>query len=134
MPKGTRSFAVVMHHIPGPGDVHGYWLVYGLAPTVDHLDEASSAVGLLGTNSVNGRNEYTPPCSKGPGAKAYTITVYALSARPTFPSGIAVSRQVLLDAVSTTTLGSASLTVTYSRTGDGETSASPGVPPAPRGK
>ena len=125
---------VDLHHISGPGDVHWYWVVYGLTPTVDHLDEASSGVGLLGTNSVNGRNEYTPPCSQGPGAKAYTITVYALSALPTFPSGSAVSRQVLLDAISTTTLGSASLTVTYSRTGDGGAPASPSVQPAPRGK
>ena len=107
MPKGTRSFAVVMHHIPGPGDVHWYWVVYGLTPTVDHLDEASSGVGLLGTNSVNGRNEYTPPCSKGPGAKAYTITVYALSAVPTFPSGTAVSRQVVANPDAGLTAGAA---------------------------
>ena len=59
-PKGTKSYAVVMHHVPGPGDVHWYWVVYGIPANITALAEASTAVGALGTNSVNGRNEYTP--------------------------------------------------------------------------
>ena len=119
---------MVMHHVAGPGDVHWYWVVYGLSTRVNHLDEASSAVGTNGTNSVNGRNEYTPPCSKGPGPKAYTLTVYALSAVPTFPPASAVSRDVLLAAIAHTTLASSSLTVMYSR----QSTAADAPPPRPR--
>ena len=39
-------------------------------------------VGTVGSNSVNDRTEYAPPHSKGPGAKTYILTVYALSAPP----------------------------------------------------
>lgn len=116
-PKGTKSFAVVMHHVPGPGDVHWYWVVYAIPSTVNRLDEASTRIGTLGTNSVNGRNEYAPPCSKGPGPKPYTLTVYALSKAPTFAPGTAVSRDVLLSAIAKTTLASSSMTVTYERAG-----------------
>ena len=129
-PDATKSYAIVMHHIPGPGDVHWYWVNYDISPSVTHLDQGAAptdssrdsaplgtAAGTLGTNSVNGRNVYAPPCSKGPGAKVYVFTVYALSKAPVFEVGTAVSRQVLLDAIKSTTLGSATLSVTYDRTG-----------------
>ena len=119
-PSDTTSYAVVMHHVPGPGQVHWYWVIYGIDRSVTHIDQGVSITGLLGTlgtNSVNGRNAYAPPCSKGPGAKTYTFTVYALSKSPVFASGGAVSRQVLLDAIADTTLGTAALAVTYSRPG-----------------
>jgi phosphatidylethanolamine-binding protein (PEBP) family uncharacterized protein len=106
-----------MHSVAGPGDIHWYWVMYGIGADVTHLDEgAAPPVGaILGTNSVNGRNEYAPPCSKGPGAKQYTLTVYALSKNPSFPTGTAVNRDLLLAAISTVTLGSSAITVSYSR-------------------
>ena len=119
-PSGTTSYAVVMQHVPSPGDVHWYWVIYGIDPSVTHIDQGARVTGVLGTlgtNSVNDRNAYAPPCSKGPGAKTYTFTVYALSTAPTFAPGSAVSRQVLLDAIANTTLGTATLAVTYSRPG-----------------
>jgi phosphatidylethanolamine-binding protein (PEBP) family uncharacterized protein len=116
-PAGTKSYAVVMHHVAGPGDIHWYWVMYGIGADVTHLDEGAAppAGAILGTNSVNGRNEYAPPCSKGPGAKQYTLTVYALSKTPSFPTGTAVNRDLLLAAISTVTLGSSAITVSYSR-------------------
>jgi phosphatidylethanolamine-binding protein (PEBP) family uncharacterized protein len=116
-PAGTKSYAVVMHHVAGPGDIHWYWVMYGIDSNVTHFDEgvAPPAGVILGTNSVNGRNEYAPPCSKGPGAKHYTLTVYALSKTPSFPNGTAVNRDLLLAAISTLTLGSSAITVSYSR-------------------
>ena len=130
-PKGTRSYAVVMHHVPGPGDVHWYWVVYGISANTTGLAQDSTAVGVLGTNSVNGRNEYTPPCSKGPGPKAYILTVYALSKAPSFGSGTSVDREVLLSAIAETTLATSSLTVTYSCRGTvaGIPNAGSGAPP-----
>jgi phosphatidylethanolamine-binding protein (PEBP) family uncharacterized protein len=115
-PAGTHSFAVVMHHIPGPGDTHWYWVLYDIPADVHSLPKSVGGIGTIGNNSVNGRTEYAPPCSKGPGAKIYTYTVYALSAPPqlTIPAS-QVSRAVLLAAIQDRTLGSAALDVVYSR-------------------
>lgn len=113
-PEATQSFAVVMHHIPGPGDTHWYWVLYNIPATVSELPQNSAGLGTLGTNSVNEQNAYAPPCSKGPGEKLYTYTVYALAAEPTLPA-TAVSRAVLLEAIQEITLASATLNVTYSR-------------------
>ncbi len=113
-PAGTVSYAVVMHHIPGPGDVHWYWVLYNIPADVTALAANSTGVGTLGTNSVNDRNEYAPPCSKGPGPKTYTYTVYALSAMPQLPSS-GVDRATFLAAADAITLASATLDVVYSR-------------------
>jgi Raf kinase inhibitor-like YbhB/YbcL family protein len=115
-PEGTKNFAVAMHHVPGPGDTHWYWVVYNIPANITSLEKNSSGVGVLGNNSVNGKTVYAPPCSKGPGEKVYTYTVYALSAEPQFSvSASDVSRDVLLDAIKDITLASASLNVTYAR-------------------
>lgn len=141
-PAGTQSFAVTMHHIPGPGDRKVYWVLYNIPAEVHSLAKNARDVGTLGINTVNGRQEYAPPHSKGPGPKKYTLTVYALSAAPTLavPAG-AVSMEILLSAIKDTTLASAALTVTYDRTGKitgaaGERTAAEqggGGPPEPQG-
>jgi phosphatidylethanolamine-binding protein (PEBP) family uncharacterized protein len=115
-PTGTKSFAVAMHHVPGPGDTHWYWVLYNIPADVTSLKKNSTGIGILGNNSVNSETKYAPPCSKGPGEKIYTYTVYALSAEPQFSvSASDVTRDVLLDAIQNITLASASLNVTYSR-------------------
>lgn len=115
-PEGTKSFAVVMHHIPGPGDSHWYWVVYNIPADVTSLEKNVTGIGTLGNNSVNGETKYAPPCSKGPGEKVYTYTVYALSAEPqiSIPAN-EVTRDVLLNAIKNITLASAALNVTYTR-------------------
>lgn len=116
VPEGAKSFAVVMHHIPGPGDSHWYWVLYNIPANVTKLEKNTSGIGTLGNNSVNGETKYAPPCSKGPGEKLYTYTVYALSAEPTLSVPASeVSRDVLLDAIKDITLASATLNVTYTR-------------------
>lgn len=114
-PTGTVGYAIAMHHSPGPGDTHWYWVVYNIPATTTKVAAGASAPGTLGTNSVNSQLAYTPPCSKGPGIKTYTYTVYALSAAPSFSAGTKVSRDVLLAAISNITLASSSLDVTYDR-------------------
>jgi phosphatidylethanolamine-binding protein (PEBP) family uncharacterized protein len=105
-----------MHHIPGPGDSHWYWVLYNLPASVHSLEQNTSGIGTLGNNSVNGQTQYAPPCSKGPGAKMYTYTVYALSAAPQITQPPAqVSRDVLLAAIQDRTLATAELNVFYSR-------------------
>jgi gluconolactonase len=115
-PAGTKSFAVTMHHVAGPTDIHWYWEVYDIPANITRLPKNVAGVGTLGNNSVNGRQAYTPPCSKGPGPKEYIYAVYALSAEPQFTVPAAqVNRAVLLAAIKDITLDSAELHVTYSR-------------------
>jgi phosphatidylethanolamine-binding protein (PEBP) family uncharacterized protein len=115
-PAGTRSYAVIMHHVAGPGDTHWYWVLYDIPANVTGLSKNSVGVGILGTNSVNDKTAYTPPCSKGPGEKTYTYTIYALSAQPRFAVPASeVNREVLLAAMQDITLASAELHVTYAR-------------------
>jgi phosphatidylethanolamine-binding protein (PEBP) family uncharacterized protein len=115
-PTGTKSYAIIMHHIPPTGDKHVYMLVYNISNSVSSLIEKTANVGLFGINTVNGKTEYTPPCSQGPGAKLYVLTVYALSAEPVL--GVAQSKvtmDILLDSISKTTLGTAVMNVNYTR-------------------
>jgi len=127
-PAGTLGYAVVMHTQPQDGDAHWYWVLFDMAPTVDHLDLNATPPAKVGTNSVNGRIGYTPPCSKGPGAKVYTFTVYALSGRPDLPDPSAVSRPVLLAALDGLILAEARLDVTYTRPGTGGGATPPAQP------
>ncbi len=115
-PTSTQSFSVIMHHVASPADVHWYWVLYDIPASVQELKKNCSGIGRLGTNSVNGRTEYAPPCSQGPGPKVYTYTVYACSGRPAFAvPDSSVTRAVLLEAMRGIVLDSAVLNVVYSR-------------------
>lgn len=115
-PAAAKSFAVIMHHVAGPDDVHWYWVLYNIPAEVTSLNKNSAGIGWLGNNSVNGKTEYAPPCSKGPGEKTYIYTIYALSTQPELPVPAAqVSRDVLVEAIKDITIDSAELHVTYAR-------------------
>ncbi|VGO21066.1 YbhB/YbcL family Raf kinase inhibitor-like protein [Pontiella sulfatireligans] len=115
-PEGTKSFAVIMHHI-APDQTKWYWILYNIPATTTALPRnAPGGVGMLGNNSVNGRTEYAPPHSKGPGPKTYIYTVYALSA----PVSVSVApekvnRDVLLTAMKGKILATAELETVYER-------------------
>jgi phosphatidylethanolamine-binding protein (PEBP) family uncharacterized protein len=115
-PEATRSFALIMHHVDPEGKAKWYWLLYNLPANTRTLPKNVKNVGTLGNNSVNGRMEYAPPHSKGPGAKTYVYTVYALSApvEPAVPPS-EVTRDVLLAAMKDRLLASAEMRVVYSR-------------------
>jgi phosphatidylethanolamine-binding protein (PEBP) family uncharacterized protein len=131
-PEATKSFALVMHHIPPDGPAKWYWVLYNIPAGTTSLPKNVRGVGTLGNNSVDGRTVYAPPHSKGPGPKTYVYTVYALSAIPLLSVPPAqVSRNVLLAAMKEHVLASAELRVVYSRpeeTDDGTATASPPVP------
>ena len=115
-PAGTTSFAVVMHHIPPTPPNHVYLLLYNIPVTVTSIPDAVSGIGLFGLNTVNDQQSYTPPCSQGPGPKLYTITVYALSSAPVFTVPASqVTRDIFLAAITSITLASSALNITYSR-------------------
>jgi phosphatidylethanolamine-binding protein (PEBP) family uncharacterized protein len=105
-----------MHHIDPEGKAKWYWVLYDLPPGTQSLSKNAKDVGTLGNNSVNGRTEYAPPHSKGPGPKTYVYTVYALSAPVKLDVPPAqVSREVLLAAMKDSVLATAALRVVYSR-------------------
>ena len=60
------------------------------------------------------RNDYDPMCSKGPGAKEYHITVYALSDEVKLAPDQA-TRVKLLAAIKGITLAEGTLTYKYER-------------------
>jgi len=126
-PEGTRSYAVIMHHIPPDGPTKWYWVLYNIPADIKSLPRNVTGVGTLGNNSVNGKMEYAPPHSTGPGPKTYVLTVYALSSPLKLevnPSE--VSREVLLAAMKDKILASAELHVVYTRDVPGDAPRSSG--------
>jgi phosphatidylethanolamine-binding protein (PEBP) family uncharacterized protein len=125
MPAGTKSIAIAMHHMPPGGttvdDEHAYIVLWGIAPTATALAEAQRDLGIWGTNTVNRRAEYAPPCSQGPGQKTYVVSVYALSAEPKIEKG-RVTFADLAAAVKDITLSTAEMDLKYARKdgGNGE--------------
>ena len=116
-PVGTRSFALIMHHIPPGNAAKWYWVLYDIPANVTSLPKNVKGIGTLGGNSVNRDIGYAPPHSKGPGAKKYTYTVYALSAPQVNVPPSEVSRDTLLAAMKGLVLDSAELNVVYTREG-----------------
>jgi Raf kinase inhibitor-like YbhB/YbcL family protein len=115
IPKGTQSFALIMHHI-APDQTKWYWILYDIPATATGLPRNVRGVGTLGSNTVNDRCEYAPPHSKGPGDKTYIYTVYALSSPIRLDvEPAAVGRDVLLSAMKDKILASAQLHVVYAR-------------------
>jgi len=87
----------------------------------------------LGSN-FQGRAGYQPPHSKGPGAKTYVLTLYALSsALDIRGSAESVNYNTMLSAMQGKVLASTDLSVIYNRTGAAN-EARPGPPPRDRAK
>jgi phosphatidylethanolamine-binding protein (PEBP) family uncharacterized protein len=125
-PAGTRSYAVIMDHVDPTGRMKWYWTLFNIPAEVTALPADARGVGELGNNGVNRRAGYAPPHSKGPGAKTYVLTVYALSAPLTIAGPAAeVNRETLLSALRPVLLGQAELKVTHSRTPEGERAEKP---------
>lgn len=112
-PKGTKSFAVNVWHIPGPGDIKSYWVVYNIPANATKLAKNDKSTGTIGINDKN-RREYDPMKSKGPGVKQYHITVYALSAELKLTPDKA-NRANLLEAIKGITLAEGTLDFQYER-------------------
>ncbi len=111
-PAATQSFAISLWHT-APDKEKSYWLLYNIPSNVTTVPEGSREIGTIGLNDRR-RAEYDPMCSKGPGAKSYHITVYALSAELKFASGKA-DRAALLDAIKNVTIAEGTLDFQYER-------------------
>ena len=115
-PAGTKSYALVMHHLDPEGKVKCYWVLHHIPSDLRTLPQNAQGIGVFGVNSINDRAGYAPPHSKGPGAKTYILTIYALSGEPKLGgAGARVNRAVLLEAIKDQVIDSAELKVVYSR-------------------
>ncbi len=116
-PASTQSYALIMDHVVPGGDKKWYWTVYDIPANITSLPKNSQSVGKLGTG-FKGAVGYEPPHSKGPGAKTYVLTLYALSSPLNFTqSPREVNREVLLAAMKGKVLASSSLRVVYTSKG-----------------
>jgi len=118
VPDGTKEFALMMTTLPVDGSTRWNWILYHIPGTATGIARNGSSIGILGTGSHGTVMMYDPPCSQGPGAKMYTFTLYALSASPDLPaSPEEVTGPVLTNAISSITLGKASLNLNHARAG-----------------
>jgi phosphatidylethanolamine-binding protein (PEBP) family uncharacterized protein len=115
VPAGTAELALLMSTEARDGRKWN-WVLHTIPTTKTAIAEGTKDVGIAGLTSDGPLLQYYPPCSQGPGAKSYTFTVYALSAKPTLPSAAnQVTGAVVEAAVANLTLAKASLTVSYTR-------------------
>jgi len=132
-PAGTRSYALIMHHLDPQGKTKWYWTLYNIPAELKALPKNVKGVGTLGNNSINDQVGYAPPHSKGPGPKTYVLTLYALSAPLAInvpPSQ--VSMDFLIAAMKDKVLATADLHVVYTRPGSEAPPPRPGERPPPR--
>jgi phosphatidylethanolamine-binding protein (PEBP) family uncharacterized protein len=109
-PAATKSYALIMDHVAPGGDKKWYWTVYDIPSSISSLPKDSQKIGKLGTG-FKGQVGYEPPHSKGPGAKTYVLTMYALSS-PLEISGTP-GREELVAAMKDKVLASSSLRVVH---------------------
>lgn len=142
VPDGAQSLVMIMDHQPepkrargedhqpppppaksksanapkprGPEGVRWNWTLYNIPVDVTAISSGQS-VGTLGSNVVNNKNEYAPPCSKGPGKKRYTFHLYALSSALEITQSTPLSEAVLRQRMQGLILDDASLSVSFER-------------------
>jgi phosphatidylethanolamine-binding protein (PEBP) family uncharacterized protein len=110
-PAGTKGYALIMDHVTPDGDRKWYWTIYDIPANALSLPKNVTDIGKLGTG-FKGDIGYEPPMSKGPGAKTYVITLYALSE----PLNVAgkPGREELISAMNGKVLANSSLRVVHS--------------------
>jgi phosphatidylethanolamine-binding protein (PEBP) family uncharacterized protein len=121
VPANTQSLVLIMDTEPGPmrpGEVdtgkHFYLTVFNIPKTVTSIAAGATNVGTLGQNFQGKAPGYTAPCSQGPGAKKYSIYLFALNSQLTL-SATEATEKSLLSAMTGKVISSATLDVFYSR-------------------
>jgi phosphatidylethanolamine-binding protein (PEBP) family uncharacterized protein len=127
-PAGTKSYTLVMHHLDPEGKTKWYWILYNIPPNVQSLPKNVQGIGTVGTG-FKGQVGYEPPHSRGPGAKTYVLSLYALSAPAdvTVPPS-QVNYDGIMAALKGRILASADLSVVYTSKSSGSGDAPPGGP------
>jgi len=117
-PAGTQGYALIMDHVAPGGDKKWYWTVYDIPASVTSLPKNAQGIGKVGTG-FKGEIGYEPPHSRGPGAKTYVLTMYALSSPLNVTqSPREVGREALIAAMKGKVLASSSLRVVHTSNGN----------------
>lgn len=115
-PSTTISYAITMYHIPPGGGNHQYMVLYNIPAATLSIPDNSELIGTFGINTVDGKATYTAPCSQGPGAKIYVLTLYALNAAPAITNpNTQVTMEILRAGMKNKIVDSAVMSVTYTR-------------------
>jgi Raf kinase inhibitor-like YbhB/YbcL family protein len=119
VPRGTQSFALVLHDPDGQKGLGvDHWVRYGFSATLDHLSPGSGSEanleGVGGKNS-HGSLDYVGPCPPvGESAHHYVIQLYALDLAPdALPAGL--TREELLGKIKGHVLGVSSVVRKFQR-------------------
>ena len=114
VPDGTTEFALTCEDPDAPGRTFVHWVMWGIDPTLNSLEEGTVPSGArLGPNDF-GRAGYGGPCPPpGHGAHHYHFTLYALSASVDLKEGSSLND--LRRAIEGKVLAEASLVGTYER-------------------
>lgn len=115
VPAGTAELALLMTTEAKDGRKWN-WVLFGIPAGTTALSTASVGVGTCGLTSDGPALAYSPPCSAGPGAKAYTFSLYALSGKPVLPAAAKdVTGPILTAAIAPLTLATSTLTANHTR-------------------
>jgi Raf kinase inhibitor-like YbhB/YbcL family protein len=111
VPKGTRSFAVVVHDPDAPlVDGFTHWVLYGIPADVTSLPEGVDRF-VSGKNSLGKPGYMGPAPPPGHGVHQYYFWVYALDSDSDFEPGL--DRQALLSRIEDHVIEQARVVGTY---------------------
>jgi Raf kinase inhibitor-like YbhB/YbcL family protein len=112
----TREYALIVADPDAPDGTFVHWVMYGIEPSVDSIDEDAIPEGAVeGTNS-SGDVGYTGPCPPpGDDPHRYEFTIYALDERVSEGLEAGASADELLSAIDCCVRSQGTLTGTYGR-------------------
>jgi Raf kinase inhibitor-like YbhB/YbcL family protein len=114
VPEGTVEFVLLFEDPDAPGGTLVQWILFGLDPNLEGLEEGKAPAGALGGKNDYGRNDWSGPCPPIGKAHRFIFTLLALGE----PSGLAEGaspRDDLPYALSGKVLGQTQLTGRYAR-------------------
>lgn len=112
VPEGAKSLVLIVDDPDAPIGLFTHWLVWGIAPDTEFIDENSLPDGALeGTNSA-GVMGFTAPCPpEGTGVHHYRFLLFALSDDLDIPEG--ANRDTLEKVIENLDIARAELVGTY---------------------
>jgi Raf kinase inhibitor-like YbhB/YbcL family protein len=114
VPEGTVELALLFEDPDAPGGTHVQWVLFGIDPELDGLEEGKAPVGALGGKNDYGRTDWAGPCPPIGKAHRFIFTLLALGERSGLAEG-ASAREDLPYALSGKVLGQTQLTGKYAR-------------------
>jgi len=101
IPKGTKSFALILDDPDAPAKIWVHWIIYNIPADQRSLDEYIPDGERLANGALHGTNDYQKfgyrgPCPPG-GTHRYSFKIYALDSMLNILPGL--SKQKLLSAM-----------------------------------